>query len=533
MEERVFSLLEEPWICVLRADGSPAKLSLTEALIQAHQIRDLAGESKTQDSAMLRLLLAVLHAVFSRVNEQGLEDEVTTVQEALRRWEALWVLGVFPQEPLQSYLTRWQERFWLFHPERPFYQVPELQGTSYSAKKLNGVLFESENKARKQLFSLWSGERKERLTYDEAARWLVFLQGFGDSASKKPKPKLSWLGSIGLIMAKGETLFETLMLNLVLWKDGTERWKEGVPSWEEAFSKEKLRKIPMPNNQAALLTVQCRRVLLRREDGCVTGYVEAAGDYFPKENAFCEQMTLWEGIRERDRIIGYRPRVHQPSRQMWRDFSVLMGQDMRKPGVVAWIGLLKVRKKLSKSEMISFQIVGVEYGKQDCSISDEFSDQLQMYSGLLGELGHKWQKLISDEVERCDQLAKTVGKLAYKLNKAERESNSKSNKEKIEKAVKNAQEQFYYRLDLPFRQWLLAIDPEANLRDQQEMRRDWRKQAKMIALELGRELVEQSGPAAFIGRAVTEKIKNREETRYYCAPKAFNQFLYELRQWEG
>lgn len=531
MEERVFSLLEEPWICVLRADGSPAKLSLTEALIQAHQIRDLAGESKTQDSAMLRLLLAVLHTVFSRVNEKGLEEEITTVQEALRRWEALWVLGAFPQEPVQSYLAQWQERFWLFHPGRPFYQVPELQGTTNPAKKLNGALVESSNKT--QLFSLWNGERKNRLTYDEAARWLVFLQGFGDTAAKKPSPKLSWLGSIGLIMAKGETLFETLMLNLVLWKDGTERWGEGVPSWEEELPGEKLREISAPNNQAALLTVQCRRVLLQREDGWVTGYVEAAGDYFLKENAFCEQMTLWEGIRERDQIIGYRPRVHQPSRQMWRDFSVLMGQNVRKPGVVAWIGLLKARKKLAKGKMISFQLAGVRYGNMYCGIADEFSDQLQMYSGLLDELGYKWQKFIGEEVSHCDQLAKTVGKLAYKLKKAERESNSKRSKEEIERAVKNAQEQCYYRLDLPFRQWLLTIDPDATPRNQNEMRRTWRSQAKTISLGLGRELVEHGGPTAFIGREVKETIKNREETHYYCAPKAFNQFLSELKQWEG
>lgn len=523
MEGRVFSLLEEPWICVLRADGSPAKLSLTEVLTQAHQIRDLAGESKTQDSAMLRLLLAVIHTVFSRMNEQGLKDEVTTVQEALRRWGTLWALGAFPQEPVQSYFSQWQERFWLFHPERPFYQVPELQGTTNPAKKLNGVLVESSNKT--QLFSLWNGERKNWLTYDEAARWLVFLQGFGDTAAKKPSPKLSWLGSIGLIMAKGETLFETLMLNLVLWKDGTERWEEGVPSWEEDIPKEKLREISIPCNQAALLTVQCRRVFLLCENGRVTGYVEAAGDYFPKENAFCEQMTLWEGIREREQIIGYRPRVHQPSRQMWRDFSVLMGQDVRKPGIVAWIGLLKARKKLPKSKMISFQLAGVRYGNMYCGIVDEFSDQLQMYSGLLDELGHKWQNIISEEVDRCDQLTKTVGKLAYKVDRAIGGDGKP--------AASRAQEQCYYRLDLPFRQWLLAIDPDANLRDQQEMRRTWRSQAKAIAQELGRELVDQGGTAALIGREVTEKIKNREETHYYCAPKAFNQFLYELKQWEG
>lgn len=523
MEERAFSLLEEPWICVITSDGCTAKRSLTQTLLQAHQIRDLAGESKTQDSAMLRLLLGVVYAVFLRKDERGQPEEITNVQEALRRWSALWDLGAFPRAPIQEYLDCWRERFWLFHPEWPFYQVPDLQGTTNPAKKLNGALVESSNKI--QLFSLWSGERKNRLTCDEAARWLVFLQGFGDTAAKKPSPKLSWLGSIGLIAAKGETLFETLMLNLVLWKDGTERWEAGAPSWEEEVPKEKLREISTPGNPSALLTAQCRRALLQKEGQWVTGYVEAAGDYFPKEDAFCEQMTLWEGIRERDQIIGYRPRPHQPSRQMWRDFSVLMGQSVRKPGIVVWIGLLKARKKLEKSKMIAFQIASVKYGNMYCGITDEFSDQLQMYSGLLDELGYKWQSIISNEVDRCDQLAKLVGNLAYKVDRA-MGGDGKS-------AVPRWKGQCYYRLDLPFRQWLLAIDPEAKLQDQQELRRAWRSEAKKITLALGRELVDDGGTAALIGRTVIQKIKKREEPHYYCAPKAFNQFLYELKQWEG
>lgn len=83
------------------------------------------------------------------------------------------------------------------------------------------------------------------LTFDEAARWLVFVQGFGDTAAKNPSPKLSWLGSIGLIMAKGKNLFESLMLNLVFWRDGTEPWGEGIPAWEAEIPQEKLRKIPL------------------------------------------------------------------------------------------------------------------------------------------------------------------------------------------------------------------------------------------------------------------------------------------------
>ena len=50
MEQREFSLLEEPWICVIGLDDQVKSVSLTQALLQAHQIRDLVGESKTQDS---------------------------------------------------------------------------------------------------------------------------------------------------------------------------------------------------------------------------------------------------------------------------------------------------------------------------------------------------------------------------------------------------------------------------------------------------------------------------------------------------
>ena len=79
-------------------------------------------------------------------------------------------------------------------------------------------------------------------------------------------------------------------------------------------------------------------------------------------------------------------------------------------------------------------------------------------------------------------------------------------------AMRTARERFYYRLDLPFREWLLSIDPEINLREQREIRLLWREQVKRIALSLANELVEQGGIAALVGRTVKEKVKNREET---------------------
>ena len=61
MEEKAFNLLDEPWIRVMLPDCTVREVSLTEALTQAHTFTALAGEMPTQDVAVLRLLLAVLH----------------------------------------------------------------------------------------------------------------------------------------------------------------------------------------------------------------------------------------------------------------------------------------------------------------------------------------------------------------------------------------------------------------------------------------------------------------------------------------
>ena len=79
MQEIEFNLLTEPWVRVRLPDNTVQEVSLTDALVHAQEYMDLAGEMPTQDAAMLRLLLAVLFTVFSRVNEVGepepLEDE--------------------------------------------------------------------------------------------------------------------------------------------------------------------------------------------------------------------------------------------------------------------------------------------------------------------------------------------------------------------------------------------------------------------------------------------------------------------------
>lgn len=300
MEPMEFNLLREPWIRVRTQDYTVREVSLTDALLHAHEDVDLAGEMPTQDAAMLRLLLAVLHTVFSRVDENGNPASFEETEDALLRWGALWKLGRFPEQPIRDYLDRWQDRFWLFHPERPFWQVPEAKiGSPFGAKKLNGEVFESENKSN--LFSICTGTGKESLNYPQAARWLVFLNGYDDAAAKKktkdrPLPSMGpgWLGRIGVVYVKGRNLFETLMRNLMFLKDGAKLWEPDLPYWErEEVRSGERTEIPCPDNFAELMTVQFRRVLLERQGDRVVRYTVLGGDFFDSTNAFAEPMTLW------------------------------------------------------------------------------------------------------------------------------------------------------------------------------------------------------------------------------------------------
>lgn len=125
--DREFNLLDEPWIRVMLPNFTQKELSLTDVLLKAHEIRDLAGELPAQDTAVLRLLLAVLHTVFSRCDENGDAYEIEEPDEALRRWGALWNEGSFPEIPVRRYLEEQHDRFWLFDQSARFFRFRESQ----------------------------------------------------------------------------------------------------------------------------------------------------------------------------------------------------------------------------------------------------------------------------------------------------------------------------------------------------------------------------------------------------------------------
>ena len=541
MNDTDFNLIDEPWIRVTDKNCNIIEVSLKDAIINAHEYKALKGELPTQDVAVMRLILAVIHTVISRYDEDGEENLLDDDEdEAIERWKSWWDNGRFPEKAVSEYLDKWHERFWLFHPERPFFQVGGLHiGTDYGSPKLNGEISESGNKVR--LFSSYSGNKKNSLTYSQSARWLLYLNAYDDTSAKPskegkikaggslPSPGAGWLGKLGLIYLTGNNLFETLMLNLVLINEDKVQYDQ-KPIWEcEKVSDAERVQISIPDNLAQLYTLQSRRILLNRKGNEVISYKLLGGDFFDKENAFFEPMTVWRVPKNnKNKNEPVTPKRHDSSKQMWREFSVIYNDENtedknRRSGVVNWYcNYLYVRSCLSNNHFLTTAITAVEYGDKDFFVKNIFSDSLTLHSALLSDLGRNWRSIIEDEIKKCEKLAGHTVYLAKDLYVASGGSNS-SKDNHYNEVTNTAKEQLYYRLDMPFREWLRNIEPDC---EKQKILNDWQKTAKNIALKYAEELVSEQPETAIIGHTIDGKI--------YSSPKALNEFKGKVKKlYEG
>lgn len=359
-----FNLIDEPWICVRLKDCTVKEVGLKELFFNAQDYAGLAGETKTQDFAVLRLLLAVMHTVFARYDTEGNKvDRKRDINLPMRNWKTIWENKQIPQEPINNYFATWRDRFWLFDDKYPFYQSNKAKNIDsiYSTAKMIGSLAESAHKFR--LFTEQVGhmgymedkvnkdnKKKEPrriipLSYAQAARWLINLQCFDDRAAKKSKqvPKQPWVGKLHLIAIEGDNLFETLMLNYVA--DYEEKGDLESPSWEwDEKAREKIFppdgsnkvQVKIPNNQAELLTLQSRCIYLVRENGQVIGYHIARGAYFEEEDLALEKMTLW---RYNAKEKNFKPQRYDRSKLIWQEFGSIVpnadegdGSSIAEPG---------------------------------------------------------------------------------------------------------------------------------------------------------------------------------------------------------
>jgi len=495
-----FNLLYEPWILVTNVDGKVEELDLLDTFGRAHEIKCISGELPTQDIAVFRLLLAVMYAIYQRTDCHGNPSRLEEPREALDRWADLWNAGRFNIDHIKNYLRNYKDRFYLMHPERPFYQVNFHNGTEYGSSKLIGELSESSNKPR--LFPVRTGKGRNRISYSEAARWLLYLNSYDDTSSKPtrglnlPSVGAGWLGKLGLVYVTGSSLFETLLLNFVLLDGNEMPFAEGRACWElETVRCEERTEISVPDNPLELLTLQSRRLILLEDAGAVVGFRLLGGDVFSKENAFVEQMTMW---RKDEKTDEFKPRRHDPSRALWRDYSALIsrGDQKGQPGIVRWTSLLQ-REGVLTRRVLKFQTASVKYGDKDFFVNDVFEDSISMNADLLAILGDEWNPRIDVVLSKTEKCVLELGKFAINILRSSGNDDENSHKG----ASAAVREKAYFILDVPFRQWLGSIDPSKD--DLEVKTGEWLNLMRDSVLNLGERCLMDAGERSLIGKSMT------------------------------
>ena len=508
--EREFNLVDEPWICVRMQDCFVRKVSLGDALIHAHEFEDLAGETRTQDFAVIRLLLAAMHTIFTRYDVHGKDVSAEDLDGNAMTdlWLQIYKSGRIPEAPVKKYFEEWHDRFWLFDPKNPFYQTIDADdGRFYNIERMTGTIYESDNKRR--IFSERSKEGNY-LDYDEAARWLIHMNLFDDRSLKKPTPKKSYGCSIYPVWVRGENLFETLMFNFVV--DFPDQEYRGIPSWEKYNrSVEKNACIAMPLNQAELLTVMSRRMLLCPENGKVTKFKVFAGDYI-EENLYAEQMTMWRNAGEE-----IAPKIMWSSsekKKIWQELdNVLMpvrtgdSEDdvQRMIGVIGWtmkmVNMLVQKGLIGEDRIITVETAAI-VTKTDISntIVDTIHDSLSLHSFLFEKAGNKWLAKAVEEIEKCQKAGNVIFAFCRDLLRTGIEENG-DNAKKEEKGkkkskspditlriAKNAVRDFYAEIDHDVKRWLGNISPDC---DEDKYSSEFENMLKGAALRTGMRIISQ------------------------------------------
>lgn len=499
-----FDLTARPWIGVLRHDGTHDELSLGQLFAQADGLRRIAGDLPTQEFTLLRLLLAVAHDALD-----GPCD--------LDEWRDLWAdKQCF--DAVEAYLDTHRERFDLLHPTAPFMQTAGLRTAKDEVFSLNRLVADVPNG---EPFFTSRMPTVERLTYAEAARWVVHAHAYdtsgiksgavGDERVKAGKVYplgTGWAGSLGGVFVEGASLRETLLLNLIAADaEAIESAQCDRPAWRAQpcgpGGSERT-----PTGLLDLYTWQTRRVRLHHDDGGVHGVVLGYGDpLVPRNLQRREPMTAWRRSQAQEKKLGrspvYLPREHDPARAAWRGIAALVadrtdsGQSTQaapylRPAILEWIAELVTDGALPRGFLVQARLIGAAYGTQQSVIDEVVDDHLAMPVVLLHRQDRTCARQAIGAAEDADLAVRAVGDLATDLARA---AGSEG-----EGARQAARERAFAALENPYRTWLAVL---GNADDPFERRRSWQRQVHRILGRLGDQLIASAGESAWQGRTVT------------------------------
>lgn len=516
-----FNLLDEPWIIALGPKGDERSVSILDLFDHAPDLAAIGGEVPTQSFAILRLLLAFLHRAI-----EGPRDRDD--------WETLWRAEELPLPAIHRYADRIRHRFGLFDPDTPFFQVPGLHTAKNEVSGLEKIVADVPN--GEPYFTTRSAASLKHIDAAEAARWLVHVHAFDPSGIKSgavgdPTVKggrgypigVGWSGHLGAVWPQGESLRETLLLNLV-GQDVSTYVRIGgdddLPPWERPVDDAGGQQDPPrpPRGAIDLYTWQTRRVRLAGDRRGVTGVVLANGDRIvPQNHHPDEPHTAWrhsEAQSSKHKTVVYMPRGHDPERSVWRGLAALLPsisprgstsrsnagapQRFLSPGVLKWIGELVAEGILPENYKPRLRLCGAVYGAQNATYAEIVEDVLPLPVMLLREDRPAAGQAAESAVTVAETVASHLGHLAGNLAQAAGAGPQSG-------AGDRAREALFSALDAPYRAWLRDLAPESDLTAALAR---WQGTVATLSRPLADALVSAAPPAAWTGRTIRTRLVN-------------------------
>jgi CRISPR system Cascade subunit CasA len=363
-----FNLVHDPWISVVRSDGTCQEVSLIDFFTQWQNLHDIQAENPPTKFSMFRFLQAILNHVY-----QGPHN--------VNEWEDIQEDN---GKKVIAYLEKNHDRFDLFHLEYPFMQDPDIleedAGEVYLASVLHGnntsTVFCHEHQ--------WSNVT---IPIAESARLLLRLQNFDtggrktgatDSAAVMP------LMDAANVLVRGDNLRETLLFNLMKYIPATTG--EDLPSWERKLKKPQER---VPGGLVDYLTFSWRRVRLFTQNSRVVKIALHPGDKLPKSVS----ASQWEcAVAYRRSSKGDLLTVRLNSkRSLWRDSAVFLqssDEGSSRPRIIDWITDLKFAGLITKN--LPLQVLGLNvdnakplgWSEQRLSAPDDYLHNKMLWQAL-------------------------------------------------------------------------------------------------------------------------------------------------------
>lgn len=551
-----FNLLTEPWISVITDErGKTEEVSLIDVFENADKYIDLAGDMKAQDFAVMRVLLAVLHTVFSRFDSDGNpydylkldekfmqnaevneDDEEDYLDDLTNTWIKIWKAGKFP-DIIERYLMTWKDRFYLYDDKYPFFQVTakDFEGEKYSSKgsqvqgkNINRLISESGNK-----ISLFSPKKdikdnKNVLSDSEAVRWILTFQqytGLSDKArftEDKYKASKGWLFDLGGVYLEGNNLFETLWLNCILVHPKEEyRLTVERPCWEHSPEEniETYFGKPVIDNISELYTNWSRAIYIEPKEKNSEAFaikIVKLPDTIHEDN-FLEPMTIWRFNESGDNKDKYTPRKHRINQSLWRSFGLIAfsdsGPNVEIPGIIKWFDKVV---KIIGDRKVGISIISMEDDGNATSWvpTDEIYDSLYVGDFILTDNDKEGWTIRVNEV--IDLTKKIVEKnFRYFISQVKEIRNLKSKSGFESQKV----EELYFKIDKPFRDWIGSIKDQD---DKDEKIREWKTILKKLTFEAADEIIGVGDNRDLFGIEKDGKILN--------ISTADNSFRYFVRK---